>query len=69
MAAFTLHPTAAGRFNTVYGGVYIGVAILWLWLVDSVKPSTTDLLGASICLVGEAVIVACARASEYNGSI
>ncbi len=59
----TLHPTAAGRVYAAYGGVYIGVAIVWLWLVDSIKPTMTDWLGASICLVGAAVIVVGAKAS------
>ncbi|MBU2752288.1 YnfA family protein, partial [Acidithiobacillus thiooxidans] len=27
----TLHPTAAGRTYAAYGGVYIAVAIGWLW--------------------------------------
>ncbi|PPD56516.1 MAG: hypothetical protein CTY10_03850 [Methylotenera sp.] len=53
----SLHPTAAGRVYAAYSGVYIGVAILWLWLVDSIKPTMTDWLGASICLVGAAVII------------
>lgn len=35
----TLHPTAAGRVYAAYGGVYIGVAILWLWLVDGIRPN------------------------------
>ena len=30
----TLHETAAGRVYAAYGGVYIGVALLWLWIVD-----------------------------------
>ena len=30
----TLHPTAAGRVYAAYGGVYVTVALLWLWLVD-----------------------------------
>lgn len=30
----TLHPHAAGRIYAAYGGVYIGVAIFWLWIVD-----------------------------------
>ena len=38
----SLHPTAAGRVYAAYGGVYIGVAIVWLWLVDKVTPSTSD---------------------------
>jgi small multidrug resistance family-3 protein len=48
----TLHPNAAGRIYAAYGGVYISVAILWLWLVDSIKPTLTDWLGVSVCLLG-----------------
>lgn len=53
----SLHPTATGRVYAAYGGVYIGVALLWLMLVDGVKPSPTDWLGAAICGVGMAVIM------------
>ena len=38
----TLHPTASGRVYAAYGGVYIGVAVVWLMLVDNVRPTTTD---------------------------
>ena len=51
---------AAGLY-AAYGGVYIGVAVLWLWLVDKVQPSITDLVGVLICLVGMAVIMFGAR--------
>lgn len=53
----TLHPTASGRVYAAYGGIYIVVAILWLWLVDKVTPTTTDILGALICLLGSAIII------------
>lgn len=52
-----LHPVAAGRVYAAYGGVYIGVAIVWLWAVDRVTPSVTDWIGAGISLVGMAVII------------
>ena len=68
LAAFawllTLHPHAAGRTYAAYGGVYIAVAILWLWLMDSVRPTTTDLVGAVISLIGMAVIALGPAASE-----
>lgn len=32
----TLHPAAAGKVYAAYGGVYIFVAIFWLWLVDGI---------------------------------
>src|SRR5688500_16786630 len=53
----TLHPTAAGRVYAAYGGVYVGVAILWLWLVDGNRPTSWDLVGASIAVIGMAVIM------------
>lgn len=53
----TLHPTEAGRIYAAYGGVYIGVAILWLWLVDSQKPTSWDLVGAAVAIVGMAIIM------------
>lgn len=33
----SLHPAAAGRVYVTYGGVYICVAIMWLWLVDNIR--------------------------------
>lgn len=53
----TLHPDAAGRIYAAYGGVYISVAVLWLWLVDSIKPTLTDWVGVSVCLLGMAIIM------------
>ena len=53
----SLHPTAAGRAYAAYGGVYIGVAILWLWAVDKVTPSTSDWVGVAVCFVGMGIIM------------
>lgn len=53
----SLHPTAAGRVYAAYGGVYIGVAIVWLMVVDRVRPVATDWLGVALCLAGMAVIM------------
>jgi small multidrug resistance family-3 protein len=57
----SLHPTAAGRVYAAYGGVYVSVAIAWLWLVDSVRPTVWDWVGVAICLIGMAVIMASPR--------
>jgi small multidrug resistance family-3 protein len=60
LAAFawllTLHPLAAGRVYAAYGGVYVTVALLWLWLVDGVSPDRWDLIGAAVTLAGMAII-------------
>jgi len=57
----TLHPTAAGRTYAAYGGVYICVAIAWLWLVDGVQPTRWDMLGSAVSLLGMAIIVLAPR--------
>lgn len=61
LAAFvwllSLHPQAAGRVYAAYGGVYVGCALLWLWLVDAVRPSVTDMVGAGVCLLGMLIIM------------
>lgn len=57
----TLHPTVAGRVYAAYGGVYIATALLWLWRVDGVRPTASDLAGTALCLAGAAVIVLGAR--------
>lgn len=53
----SLHPTAAGRVYAAYGGVYIGMAILWLWLVDGIKPTAWDLAGSAVCMIGMLIII------------
>jgi len=53
----TLHPTAAGRIYAAYGGVYVAVAIMWLWLVDGYRPTAWDLIGAAISVMGMAIIM------------
>jgi small multidrug resistance family-3 protein len=53
----TLHPAAAGRVYAAYGGVYIAVALLWLWKVDGVPLTAWDLTGATVALIGMSIIV------------
>ena len=53
----TLHPIAAGRVYAAYGGIDIGVAILWLWQIDDQKPTHWDLVGAAVAVAGMAIIM------------
>ena len=48
---------AAGRAYAAYGGIYIAVALVWLWLVEGMRPDRWDLLGGAICLAGAAIIL------------
>ena len=53
----TLHATAAGRLDAAYGGVYIGVAIAWLWAVDKIRLTPWDFAGVLVALCGMAIIM------------
>ena len=53
----TLHPTASGRVYAAYGGVYVAVAVLWLWWVDGEAPTGWDIAGVAVVLVGMGIIV------------
>jgi small multidrug resistance family-3 protein len=53
----TLHPAAAGRVYAAYGGVYIAVALVWLWKVDGVALTRWDITGAAVALLGMSIIV------------
>jgi len=53
----SLHPAAAGRVYAAYGGVYVTVAILWLWCVDGIRPHAWDFVGMAVTLVGMGIIM------------
>ena len=52
----TLHPQAAGRTYAAYGGVYVAVAVLGMWIVERQAPDRWDLIGAAITIAGMAII-------------
>jgi len=61
LAAFawllSLHPSlGAGRTYAAYGGVYVSVAVLWMWWVEGARPDHWDVLGVALALAGMAVI-------------
>lgn len=53
----TLHEAAAGRVYAAYGGVYISVALAWLWAVDGVRPTAWDVAGVGLSLAGMGLII------------
>ncbi len=61
----SLHPSAAsaGRVYAAYGGVYICMAILWLWAIEGIRPSTWDLIGSGVALFGMAIIMFAPRST------
>ena len=52
----SFHPDSAGRVYAAYGGVYVFTAIIWLWLMEGQNPTKWDLMGATVALLGMAVI-------------
>ena len=53
----TYQPAHFGRVYAAYGGVYISVAIVWLWVIDAVRPTPWDWLGVALSLAGMAIIM------------
>ena len=52
---------AAGRVFAAYGGVYIVSSLVWLTLVEGIRPDRWDMLGAGLCIIGAAIIIAAPR--------
>lgn len=48
---------AAGRAFAAYGGIYIVSSVVWLRLVEGVRPDRWDLGGAGVCLLGAFIIL------------
>lgn len=53
----TLHPEASGRVYAAYGGIYVAVAIAWLWLVDGIKLTSWDAAGVAFTFIGMGIIM------------
>ena len=54
----TLQPDANfGRILAAYGGIFVAGSLAWGMLVDNFRPDRWDIAGATICLVGVAVIM------------
>lgn len=48
---------AAGRAYAAYGAVYICASLVWLWAVEGTRPDRWDVMGATVCLAGAAIIL------------
>ena len=63
LALTRIDSSHAGRAYAAYGGIYILASLAWLWAVEGIRPDRWDLLGASICLAGAALILFAPRTS------
>ena len=46
-----------GRILAAYGGIFVAGSLAWGMAVDGFRPDRFDVIGATICLVGVAVIM------------
>lgn len=53
----TFQPAHFGRVYAAYGGVFVVLSLLWGWRIDGRGPDRADLVGATLCVVGVAVIM------------
>jgi small multidrug resistance family-3 protein len=58
----TFQPAPFGRVYAAYGGVFVVLSLLWGWLIDGRAPDRFEIAGASLCLLGVAVIMYWPRA-------
>lgn len=59
----TFQPSHFGRVYAAYGGVFVVLSLLWGWWFDGRKPDTPDVLGATLCVIGVALIMYWPRAA------
>lgn len=58
--AFTLtrvDSAFAGRAYAAYGGIYIAASLIWLYVIEGQRPTSADMIGASLAILGALVIV------------
>ena len=54
----TLQPASSfGKVYAAYGGVFIALSILWVWLIDGIHPDTYDIIGGIVSLIGVYIIM------------
>ena len=46
-----------GRILAAYGGVFVAGSLAWGVIFDGFQPDRFDMIGASLCLIGVAVIM------------
>ena len=51
----------AGRAFAAYGGVYVAASLAWMWAVEGARPDRYDMMGATLCLIGAAIILLAPR--------
>lgn len=53
----TLQSTHFSRVYAAYGGVFIGLSLLWGWRIDGISPDRFDICGALLAIAGVLVMM------------
>jgi small multidrug resistance family-3 protein len=59
----TYQPAHFGRVYAAYGGVFVVMSVAWGWAINGLAPDRWDVIGATVCVFGVAVIMYAPRAS------
>jgi small multidrug resistance family-3 protein len=51
------HDAHFGRILAAYGGIFVAGSLAWGMALDGFKPDRYDIAGATICLLGVAIIM------------
>ena len=60
----TFQPSHFHRIYSAYGGIFIVMALVWGWLFLGTRPDMYDIIGASVSLIGVAIIFYMPRRNE-----
>ncbi len=52
-----------GRILAAYGGIFVAGSLVWGIVFDKFQPDRWDIIGATICLLGVAVIMYAPRSA------
>jgi small multidrug resistance family-3 protein len=47
----------AGRAYAAYGGIYIAASLGWLWVIERQRPTSADLIGAAVAILGALIVI------------
>ena len=60
----TFQPSHFHRIYAAYGGIFIIMSILWGWIIGGIVPDFYDFFGASVAIIGVAIIYYMPRKDE-----
>lgn len=60
----TFQPSHFHRIYAAYGGIFIIMSVLWGWIIGGIAPDFYDFFGASVALIGVAIIYYMPRKDE-----